>query len=1077
MKTNIFFFVAFFSNILIISSNYTYEIIKELIPKVITFDAQHLNYFKIFKYIPPCLETENYKKDIYLQVLTSLRRIHYIYIYDNFSNIAQNSDFHFINYINYTNTTSFSPTVSYLFSNLDCKKEYFFVILLPHKDKNTYYIYPYQTLSGLLFNIIDANNNIINLSPELSYNFSFYQRNEAKKEIIFYSHNETKNAIIYFSKDANIQIFKNGEIVYFKREKEYKKEITFLKNENYTIHFMGYEKEKLFTLQLFNETSILEYDFNSSPIALYGSPVYYFEINISQFEINDIILLDFYNYYSYSSYSFKYQYKSKFVRNNFINLGRFREHNYIPIRNKIKDSSLIISIENYNGNLDFSILNLIPDKIEEIYSELKQEIKGPKYYFIDYSKFNDMNSIGFLANESFLLFEENIKDETTISNNYYHVFITTLNNYDVNTFKSAIINFNSSNYTLFEIKKYNYPFLYRDRKININYEYFQLCQGDNTLDEIYFYLDDYDIFQPIFGTFDSYFIEEKNVINSSSLDFDNKELKNYYKINSAKGFLKIKCKAPLMLKHMFIYQGILSFTEHELNCGQKYYLAIGFSYKELTFEKSLINKDLQIKITIFGLEPEQFINLYFNYKTYYLTNESFLLNFTYEYYTPNLFHFIRMDQDRDRPIIGEINIGLLPENITKSIRKIDFNDSLGNLEIKGKEIIIIKIPQKLTTDFFDFSIYLQDSSLYHLYIDISYDIFEFQTIYYKHAKNGPPSIPLFKINPYNYIESNLLSNNKYFYILLFGYEDYSSKTIYIRRPKIFSDVKINTINYLPELKEDNKKYYYQIEYPKPKGNNSYLLIQIMRNSKNCELLSKQNIQYFLNKYIYYSTLYYYYIIPLYERKNNNFDYINFYTEYSGYINFIQTNELVYPYKKSITGEFIKNIQQINGENKLKIELASLSYLYSKEIVKYYILINYYIKQNSDYYIIVIGERKPDVERHEFMEIIEDNGINDTISKEISINIEIYNDTNKILIIPILKNKNLIIDEYIDNKEFNYTNVYSPKKNNILWYILIPSIAVIIIIIVIIIVIVHKKRANKEIAMDKVTNEGLINNEK
>ena len=112
-----------------------------------------------------------------------------------------------------------------------------------------------------------------------------------------------------------------------------------------------------------------------------------------------------------------------------------------------------------------------------------------------------------------------------------------------------------------------------------------------------------------------------------------------------------------------------------------------------------------------------------------------------------------------------------------------------------------------------------------------------------------------------------------------------------------------------------------------------------------------------------------------------------------------------------------------------------------------------------------------------MEIIEDNGINDTISKEISINIEIYNDTNKILIIPILKNKNLIIDEYIDNKEFNYTNVYSPKKNNILWYILIPSIAVIIIIIVIIIVIVHKKRANKEIAMDKVTNEGLINNEK
>ena len=109
-----------------------------------------------------------------------------------------------------------------------------------------------------------------------------------------------------------------------------------------------------------------------------------------------------------------------------------------------------------------------------------------------------------------------------------------------------------------------------------------------------------------------------------------------------------------------------------------------------------------------------------------------------------------------------------------------------------------------------------------------------------------------------------------------------------------------------------------------------------------------------------------------------------------------------------------------------------------------------------------------------MEIIEDNGIYDSISKELVINNELYNKTNEFLIIPILKTTNLIIDDYIELKEFNYTNYYVPKKNNILWYILIPSIALIIIIIVIIVVIIHRKRAKKEIALEKIGNDQLIN---
>ena len=69
------------------------------------------------------------------------------------------------------------------------------------------------------------------------------------------------------------------------------------------------------------------------------------------------------------------------------------------------------------NKLDFTIMNLIPN-IEEINLEFRKEIKGPKYYFIDYFKFNNMNSIGFLANESFFLFEEKNKYITSLSSDY-----------------------------------------------------------------------------------------------------------------------------------------------------------------------------------------------------------------------------------------------------------------------------------------------------------------------------------------------------------------------------------------------------------------------------------------------------------------------------------------------------------------------------------------------------------------------------------------------------------------------------------------------------------------------------------
>ena len=112
-----------------------------------------------------------------------------------------------------------------------------------------------------------------------------------------------------------------------------------------------------------------------------------------------------------------------------------------------------------------------------------------------------------------------------------------------------------------------------------------------------------------------------------------------------------------------------------------------------------------------------------------------------------------------------------------------------------------------------------------------------------------------------------------------------------------------------------------------------------------------------------------------------------------------------------------------------------------------------------------------------MIIIEDNGLNEIFSKEIGINIDLNNGNNKILIIPIFNNTNLILEDYIRSSEFNFINI--PRKDyKALLYILIPIIALIIIIFVIFIILKYRKKTNKKgITIEKIKSEELISLEK
>ena len=80
-----------------ILGDYTFELIEELVPKYANFEIIDLKSFKIFKYIPQCINNINKKKNIYAQLLLS--DYISIHLYDNFDKIKQEGDGQFINSI------------------------------------------------------------------------------------------------------------------------------------------------------------------------------------------------------------------------------------------------------------------------------------------------------------------------------------------------------------------------------------------------------------------------------------------------------------------------------------------------------------------------------------------------------------------------------------------------------------------------------------------------------------------------------------------------------------------------------------------------------------------------------------------------------------------------------------------------------------------------------------------------------------------------------------------------------------------------------------------------------------------
>ena len=1053
---NVCIVLIFFILIIQTFSGYNYEIITELIPKTFIFDSSDFNTYKIYKYMPVCDGNNENTQNIYIQFGIYNLIYFNLYLYDNYLDIYQDKKAKFQKY-NITETVNYNKPLI-LIEDLVCGNNYYIVIARTSSKISV------SPVFGEL-SIINAASDTINISLSKSEHFKFYGRNnkQGKEKKLYYYYNNNKYALIHYKNPTKFQIYENGKKIYDNITDIYSNIFEFKQNTNYTICFDSNPKVVSFvSLQFFNEKKFFKYDFNKGPFILYDDK-YYLEVDISKIKKGDNIL--FYLYTRENSYEIRYQYKNNFKGNNFISLGKQNLHNFITIRKTTDDSSLYLYINSYKYSY-YSFLYLIQD-VEEITSDYNQVIHGPKYFFIDYFKLNKMNSIGIMSDKPFFIYEQEMGSENHISlNDYKTIYITKKSNSEPHIFKRALIFFNSTDEVHFQVKKLNHPIIYPFiNGFKSNVEYYQLCEGDDTPNELYFYYSVYekysnyilkqDLFIPVFGNFESYFIEEDEIRDISDLDFEKLGKNKFFNTIDKNGYLYIKCKNPTMIKH-----SLAKFNQDNSNLksGNSYY----FNYKEIenlnfTFDSNLFQKKFELKFKVYGIHPTKSIKLSLETKTYELSiNSPLEITYIYNQDSYGVFEFI-VEEEIESSVIVNIMVGYSQEDLDYMYKEMDFVNSIGALTIEKGKGVIIKIPENFNEELYDYSIIFPDS---YNNLLISYDKLVYQIP--ELGEYNSPLFPLFKTNPYDSIVSKD-SNNKYFYISIFN-NFIKEIEVLIKKPKIYTGVKLNQINILPQLKNEDKKYYYQIEVPESNHN---LLIQTKNDKKFKISLSIDSIQYPLID-TSSKNIDFYYNSPIDEYNNPKKKiYINYYdiNNSDGFINIFEANELIHAdYYKII--ELKPTIQKNEETNKIKIKINSLSYAFYPNVVKYYILIN--IEENYPLiYSIIAGQKKADTSKCQYFEIVEDNGSNEIFEKEIGINFNLINNSSyKVFILPVDAKSNKIHFYYSKLTEFKY--IKNTDKYNYLFIITYISCGLSLLIIIVL--IIYLKKGKRHISL----NENIIN---
>ena len=1015
---------------------YEYEIIEDFIPKTIISDRAD----KIIKYNLSCKNERN-KNNIYFQIIKN-KDYHYLYFYDDFTKIQKDEKGNYINYLLRETIISNKPVIT--FNRLTCNKDYYFIIYNEDYDMDT-------SFSNIQISMVNDETKIFNLSPSLSLNYTLYPRENHKEEIFYYSFNENKYALINYN--GSIKIEENNKIINNNTKLdlfEFKKDLKY---------FIYYKSKYPIYIQFYNDNILSQNNFAAFPMMLSDQvKINISEIDISNYKVGDYILLEVSN-----GCNIKYKYKNDSSQN-YINLGKFDSFNYIPIQITRNDSSLVFFIE-YSDNYFQPKLEIM--KVElEVNFDFNSTIKGPKYIIFDYYKINGFKSFAIESNKNFSFREQELDKEIKMSYEKKNNIFICNQNFDIpQIYKRAFIYLDSTDEWNFVIKRFNFSFTEKTLGIFKGNDYIDLCKGEEPKTEFYYYKnnDKLEILTPVFGYFDSFYIDKSEIKTISDFDFSKAKEKDFIPKDHY-GYLKIVCKEPVMVKHSYLNKAD---EISILLTGQRYIISTNSNNDEFKLLDNNIGKIVSLKFTLFGAENNCQIELVLNGSKYILGNESleFELEYPYLDITDYLFKFNKGENIKEEMLI-EIVVGI-KEDI-KNYKIQDLSESFGNLIINPGSNIIIKVQKEYNEDYNNFFI-IQDYIGYNCYIDISYDKIEFMPINlnlnHEHYDSSQV-VPLFNANPYSYIPNNInKSDEKFFYILIYNAESFN-KYIYIKKPKLYTDLKLKKINSFPQLKGEEEKYYYKI--PLPNEDYNSLSIQTYKNDNFLLSLSKDNIIYpfYLNEESLYN-------ISL-DKKDllNEKYYLNYYgASFSDeYLNFVVGDGFIQSEIDKSFSPYL-NILQKKKTNKLIIDIKSYSYLFKRPMI-YYLIIN---EPNDDKTILSALSEKRIFGKNKMMLKLEDNGEDSNFHCEVDINKDLVDtgssNDNNMTVVPVDKETNFVLINMKINKYFIYEN-------------LIPYYIWIIIIIVIIILVLaitigllyyrkKKKEKNNDIENDINISENIL----
>ena len=1010
---------------------------------------------KLFKYTPKCNDQNSGLNNLYAQGVSSIP--FYLSIYDNESQIQFTEE---DGYINYTSKYYLKTNVTEI-KDLKCDQDYYFLV----------YIMDYD-IAFSQFSILPGEVDTIDISS-LSNSLTLFQRTE-KEEVLFYSSKETKNISVSIFDSGTLKIIENPEsenkTIIDMEVGFYYNLFQFEKDKNYYIYYssdieVGGDRSPII-MQIYND--VIKHNFNNGPIIFTGKNVEYnYEIDISKYNKGDYIILI--NFGNENDLSIKYRYK-KSTSDYFTELKNYEGTSFIPLQILEKDSSIILKLKmTYNYDKLLAI-DLFKYNFEEITSEYNKIIKEPKLFHINTYIFNNLNAIGIQSDKPYYLNELEAGEDSfktyygkvsIITQDYegisYPDFDKQKNIKDIFIFIIA----DKDTYSSLEIKKYNFP-IYHLSSNSTRKNYFQLCNKKDSKDELYFYSSD-NVFRPIFGNLIMSATYFSDINSLSDLNF-NETIEDDF-IFKSPAYLKISCDNPVMFTNIRYTQSNQQIYTYNLKSSEKIYLSqYEIDNNNYTLDKTLVNEDIKLRFNIFGLKNDQSIKVNLDGNEYDLNNtKSLEINYKYEKYSEDLIQFDVDDDDIKNNILIEIIVASLTKDL-ESYKLIDFSNNMDPLNIQSDKGVIIKMPKEFNEDLLNYFIVFPRNTISQ--VEISYDKLEYvvprkKLSTSKFFNNYYELVSLFKNNPYSMVPKNTEnSDNEFFYILI--YNEDSEINISFKKPNVISNIAFNKLNIIPELKDNNNSFY-QINIPK--GDYKSLIFQIISSQNSLNpiqiSISHDKVE---QPYVFYNN--YYYSLPtsknnpsinIYSVDNNNY-----------YINVVKSQEFILKQEKNYKLE--ATIAQVNDKNKLKITMNSLSYYYSPLIYKYYLIINANNDTILDIASILSGNTKLDSSKNQTIITIEEDNKNlkKVLEKEVNIKMRLNNDSNTMIIVPAIKENNLLdfnsrelCDFYFTYiEETNDTNDTNDGGNSYLLFVIIGLIILLLIIIIIVIFILKRKQKSQ-----------------